>query len=262
MRRPSLRNQTVFTSVEVPLQEIAPWRDELRAESNCQIVHDSLYERRGWCLQYLLKAGGITVGFAGVAIGGPWKGRRTVFDFYVRRADRDRWPALWASLVDASRTDSYELQTNLPLMPELLKQLPGPHQVDRLLYGEGQATSLPAHGARLRQLTSARETRACLKERAGNCDWVLELDAAEAGKGSLLFHYNVPYADIAMDIHEPFRRRGLGSYLVQELKRCARELGAIPAARTSPDNVASQRTLEKAGMIRTGEIVFGQLLPH
>lgn len=100
-----------------------------------------------------------------------------------------------------------------------------------------------------------------MTERAGNCDWVLELNGAEVGKGAMLFHYNPPYADISMEIHEPFRRRGLGSYLVQELKRCARELGAISAARTNHDNFASQRTLAKAGMISVGKIVTGQLPP-
>jgi RimJ/RimL family protein N-acetyltransferase len=249
----------VFTAVEAALPEIAPWREELRAEAACQIVHDSLYERRGWCLQYLLKAGGVPVGFAGVAIGGPWHGRRTVFDFYLRYDTRGAWPALWSGLVEVSRADSYELQTNLPLPPDLVARLPGPHQVDRIVYREGHPTSLSAPGARLRPLTSEQETQLCLKERAGHCGWALELDGTEVGKGTLLFHYNVPYADIAMDIHVPFRRRGLGSYLVQELKRRARELGAIPAARTSPDNLASQRTLEKAGMVRTGQIIFGQL---
>ncbi len=255
----SRRNQAVFTAVEVPRPEIAPWRNELRAESACQIVHDSLYERRDWCLQYLLQLGGTPVGFAGLAVAGPWKGRRTVFDFFLQRAERDSWPELWDTFAQASRADSYELQTNLPLMPELVGRLPGPHQIDRLVYAEGQTTTLPSQGARLRQMTSVQETQLCLQERAGQCEWVLELEGAEVGKGTLLFHYNVPHADIAMDIPGPFRRRGLGAYLAQELKRAARDLGAIPAARTSPDNFASQRTLEKAGMIRTGRIVFGQL---
>ena len=33
-----------------------------------------------------------------------------------------------------------------------------------------------------------------------------------------------------MDIVEPYRHRGFGSYLVQELKRAAYELGCVPAA--------------------------------
>ena len=59
--------------------------------------------------------------------------------------------------------------------------------------------------------------------------------------------------------HARFRRRGCGSYLVQELKRICREGGHVPAARTGQDNIASQRTLGRAGMTPCGRIVTGRL---
>lgn len=252
----------MFSAVAASRKDIAALRDESRAEAACQIVHDSRYDRRGWCEPYLLHVGGTQVGFAGLAMAGPWQGSRTAFDFYVLRTHRAEWPALWDAFAAASRADAYELQTNLPLISDLLTRLGGPHQFDRIVYGEGHATALPAAGARLRRVTSVLETQLCIRERAGQCQWDLELDGAKVGEGSLLFHYNEPFADIAMEIHEPFRRRGLGAYLVQELKLAPRGLGAIPAARTNADNVASQRTLEKAGLIRAGRIATGQLVPH
>ena len=42
--------------------------------------------------------------------------------------------------------------------------------------------------------------------------------------------------DIYMDVVEVHRGRGFGSYLVQELKRAAYELGSIPAARCNPQS--------------------------
>jgi GNAT superfamily N-acetyltransferase len=42
------------------------------------------------------------------------------------------------------------------------------------------------------------------------------------GERELFFHYNPPYGDVYMEVAEPFRRRGLGAYLVQELKRIVR----------------------------------------
>jgi hypothetical protein len=39
-----------------------------------------------------------------------------------------------------------------------------------------------------------------------------EVDGAVAGKGGILFHYNQPYGDMYMEVHEPFRRRGFGGY--------------------------------------------------
>jgi len=62
-----------------------------------------------------------------------------------------------------------------------------------------------------------------------------------------------------MEIAEPFRRRGFGSWLVQELKREACKLGAVPGARCNPANVASRRTLQKAGFVPFAHILDGVL---
>jgi RimJ/RimL family protein N-acetyltransferase len=62
-----------------------------------------------------------------------------------------------------------------------------------------------------------------------------------------------------MEVTEPFRRRGLGSFLVQELKRVCYEGGHVPGARCNPDNVASRRTLQKAGFVPYGHILKGSV---
>jgi GNAT superfamily N-acetyltransferase len=74
-----------------------------------------------------------------------------------------------------------------------------------------------------------------------------------------LFHYNRPYGDIYMDVAESFRRRGVGSFLVQELKRACYEGGNIPAARCNPGNIASRRTLQKSGFVPCGNILNGSV---
>jgi GNAT superfamily N-acetyltransferase len=88
---------------------------------------------------------------------------------------------------------------------------------------------------------------------------VVELDGQVAGSGGILFHYNRPYGDIYMDVAEPFRRRGAGSFLVQELKRVCYEGGHVPAARCNPANIASRRTLQKAGFVPCGHILTGSV---
>ena len=80
-----------------------------------------------------------------------------------------------------------------------------------------------------------------------------------AASGGVLFHYNRPYGDIYLDVEEPFRRRGVGSFLVQELKRACYEGGHVPAARCNTGNVASQRTLQRAGFVPCGHILKGVL---
>jgi len=66
------------------------------------------------------------------------------------------------------------------------------------------------------------------------------------GSGALLFHYNYPYCDVAMEINEEYRRRGLGAYLVQELKRIAYEMGGIPSSALRSEQRRFEKTLQKS----------------
>lgn len=54
----------------------------------------------------------------------------------------------------------------------------------------------------------------------------------------------------------------MGAYFVQELKRIAYDMGGIPAARCNPDNVASRKTLQKAGLVPFAHILVGKCYPH
>lgn len=64
-----------------------------------------------------------------------------------------------------------------------------------------------------------------------------------------------------MEVAEPFRRRGFGSYFVQELKHACYELGAVPGARCNPTNVASRKTLQRAGFVPFAHILNGIIAP-
>ena len=64
-----------------------------------------------------------------------------------------------------------------------------------------------------------------------------------------------------MEVAEPARRQGFGSYLVQEVKRVCYEAGKRPAARCDPANVGSRRTLEKAGLLVCGRLLVGEVGP-
>ncbi len=250
---------STFSTNEANLAAIGSLRDQFRAESNCQIVHDSLHERPGWTVPYLLGVDGVPAGFAAIAVGGPWKSRRTLFDFYLQPPYRSHFRPLLDTFLTVSAADSLEIQTNLPLASELLAACGRDLAPDAIVFADAGATSLPANGAVLRRQTSERQTAAAIRHRAGTCEWTLEFDGMPIGKGGLLFHYNVPYADLAMEIDGPFRRRGFGGYLVQEIKRQAHLLGALPAARSSPTNFPSHRTLQKAGFKLVAKILTGEI---
>jgi GNAT superfamily N-acetyltransferase len=90
-------------------------------------------------------------------------------------------------------------------------------------------------------------------------DWMVEMDGKIVATGGLMFHYNPPYSDIFMEVAAPARRRGVGAFLVQELKRVSYEMGKTPAARCNADSAASRRTLERAGMAACAWIIGGRI---
>jgi GNAT superfamily N-acetyltransferase len=241
-------------------EDVLPMRTRYREEMNCQIVHDSIHRREGWTLSYVLDLDGVVAGFGSVAIGGPWKDKPTVFEFYVLPERHSRAFDLFEALLAASDARFFEVQTN-DVLPTIMALTYGRDiATEKIVFHDKLTTAHLPNGAILRCSTSEEEIRICLERRQGGGEWFLELDGAIAAKGGILFHYNRPYGDLYMEVAEPFRRRGLGSYLVQELKRLCYELGAVPCARCNPTNRASRRTLQRAGFVPFAHIIHGPIV--
>lgn len=237
--------------------DVFPWRDMYRLEMNCQIIHDSIHSRPGWTQEYLLFIGGVPVGYGSIAIDGPWKGKPTVYEFYL--LPHHRWCAfeLFRTLLTASGAVMINVQTNDSLITVMLHTFAHDVTTESILFHDKLTTALSPPGATFRRATGAEVpdvSRDQLK-------WygVVEVDGKAAATGGILFHYNRPYGDIYMDVIESFRRRGLGSFLVQELKRVCYEGGNIPAARCNPHNIASRLALQKAGFVPCGNILNGSV---
>ena len=229
-----------------------------REELNCQIVHDSLHRRSGWTLSYLLERGGIVLGFGSIAVAGPWKDKPTLFEFYVLPEHRLRAFEIFAVLLAECGAQFFEAQTNDALLLAMVLTWGSQIESEKIVFHDRFTTALTMPGASLRCLIPGEEVQQALARRQGGGEWVLELEGKDVGKGGILFHYNVPYGDIYMEVDESVRRRGLGSYLVQELKREAWKLGAIPTARCNPSNVGSRQTLQKAGFVPFAHILIGR----
>ena len=239
--------------------DVLPFRERHREEMNCQIVHDSIHRRAGWTLTYLLESAGVAIGFGSVAIGGPWKDKPTLFEFYVLPEHRTRAFDIFEALLATTDARFMEIQSNDPLLAIMLHTYGSNIASESIVFHDKITTALPANGATLRRVTSDEETRTRIEQRQGGPEWMLEFDGKVAGQGGILFHYNRPYGDIHMEVAEPFRRRGLGSWFVQELKRAAYDLGAVPCARCNPTNIASRRALQKAGFVPFAHMLTGAI---
>lgn len=231
----------------VTVKEILPWRDLYRQQMNCQIVHDSLHSREGWTQPYLLNIGGSIAGYGSVLIGGPWTGTRTAFEFFVSPEQQSRVFDLFSCLPESSGATAIQAQTNDALLTVMLHAWAHDIKSEKIVFADKLTTHHALEGVTLR------------RQETPDSDWALELDGAVVATGGIMFHYNRPYGDIYMEVVEQFRRSGLGSYLVQELKRVCYEIGSIPGARCNTGNIASRKTLQKAGLVPCAHILTGTL---
>ena len=240
-------------------EDILRFRECRREEMNCQIVHDSIHRRLGWTLTYLLELNGVAVGFGSVAIAGPWKDKPTVFEFHIAPPHRLRSFDFFEAFLAEAKPQFMEAQSNDTLLTVMLHTYAQDVVTESIVFHDKIKTEHAVNGVELQCLTPMQEIRTQIEQRQGGPEWQVELNGEVVGKGGILFHYNRPYGDIYMEIAEPFRKRGLGSWLVQELKREAYSLGAVPCARCNPTNMASRRTLQKAGFVPFAHILNGVL---
>ena len=241
------------------LEGILPWRDIYRLEMSCQIIHDSIHSRSGWTQEYALFAGSVAVGYGSIAIAGPWKEKPTVYEWYVVPQYRSRMFDLFSVLLTASGAATIETQSNDTLLTVMLHTFTQTVISESILFHDKLTTAHSPSGAIVRRTTADDAARLLAHELDSDADWVVEAEHKVVAAGGVLFHYNRPYGDIYMKVAEPFRRRGFGSYLVQELKRICYEQGNVPAARCNTTNIASRKTLQKAGFVPCGHILSGQV---
>ena len=234
-----------------------PLRDLYREEMNCQIIHDSIHSRPGWSLEYFLNMDGARAGYGSAAVGGPWKDKPTIYEFYVLEQYRLRVFDLFLALLAASGASAIETQSNDALLTVMLHTFTKNVLCESVLYHDKVTTAHSFPGAKFRRAIA--EDGLDILHTQLDSHGVVEFEGKVAATGGILFHYNRPYGDIYMEVKEPFRRRGLGSYLVQELKRECYEAGSVPAARCNPANVASRKTLQKAGFVPCGNILSGSI---
>ena len=239
------------------LDDILEWREMYRSEMHCQIIHDSIHQRPGWTQEYLLKAGAEHVGYGSVAVAGPWTGRPTVYEFYVAPHRRSQLFDLFRTMLTASGAVSIEVQSNDPLAITSLHMFARDVVSLSILFHDEHVTNHSPHGAAFRTPTATEA--ADIPQDQLRWHGVVEVEGQIAATGGILFHYNPPYGDIFMEVAEPFRGRGIGSFLVQELKRTCYEGGYVPAARCNPANIASRRTLQRAGFAPCGHMLMGSV---
>jgi GNAT superfamily N-acetyltransferase len=241
----------------VALEEILPLRDLYRQEMNCQIVHDSL-PGRGFGNLYLFRVEGRVAGY-GFVMGYRGQPKDIIGEFYVLPALRAAALPLFRRLIETSQARTVEAQTNDVLLTLMLFDCASQITSETIVFHDAMTTSLSIPGATFREVTEADKEHVFAHKVEPVGEWLIEDAGAVVATGGIAFHYNLPYGDIYMEVDEPCRRRGYGSYVIQELKRVCYEMGRIPAARCNTTNAGSRAALQKAGLLPCARILSGVL---
>jgi GNAT superfamily N-acetyltransferase len=241
----------------VEYAEVQALRGLYRDELNCQIVHDSFLSR-GLADPYLINVDGKTAGYG--AISNKYdKGR--LIEFYVLPHSRHAALSLFRELLVAGAATQIEAQTNSPLMLLMLFDCATDIRAEKILFHDAFLSHLVCPSVVFRYDTPDDSASIFPHKGEPVGEWVLEQKGCIVATGGFLTHYNPPYGDIYMEVAEPARKQGFGSYLVQQLKQVCYEAGKKPAARCDPTNIASRRTLEKAGLLACAHLLVGNAPP-
>ena len=239
--------------------EIETMRDLYRMEAKCQIKRDSML-RRGLADAYQIIFDGRNAGYGGVL--NKYDAGR-LMEFYLLPERRQLAQPVFSELIRVSGATHVEAQTNIPLSLQMFFDVVRENEiiVENILFEDGVSTQLACPGVDFRKSVPEDKARIFEHKDEPVGDWVLEFEGEIAATGGFLCHYNPPYGDIYMEVAEKYRRKGLGSYLVQEIKKVCYEAGKRPAARCDRVNFASRKTLVKAGMLPCARILTGEIEP-
>jgi GNAT superfamily N-acetyltransferase len=247
------------TATKTELNEIAPLRILFLQEFNRQFIHNAFHER-GWAGVYLLAIDGVTAGYGSIQGRGPlWrdtKGWDTIFEFYVIPPFRKYSSQLFRELIDASGAKYIECQSNDLQLFAMLWEFSISVNSETVLFEDHVVTNHVIPGAVVRHGGQENWT---YKTSEAVGEYVLELGGEVVASAGYLLHYNKPFADLWMEVREDHRRRGLGSFALQEVKKECYLAGRVPAARCNMKNPGSRASLIRAGMRVCGFWLIGQL---
>ena len=180
-----------------------------------------------------------------------------MYEYFLLPRHRRRLFDAFVALLTASGATTIETQSNDVLLTVMLHSFVPTVASESILFHDELTTAHTLPDAVFRRATPEDAGQIAEQRLDSGAGWLVAVGGVVAAAGDILFHYNWPYGDIYMAVGESFRRRGIGTYLVQELKRVCYEGGSVPAARCNPKNIASRQTLQRAGFVPCGHMVKG-----
>lgn len=243
---------------KTPLNDILHLREMYLKETSFQVRYDSCHFRN-WSDSYLIKDDGVDIGYGSIKGLNDLSLRDTIFEFYLIKKYRNKADILFSKLISECEARFIECQTNDLILPHLTYEFAENISSDTILFDDQSTTThhFENTGLRKRQAEDEIFEGTGSPEDAG--EYVLEKDGKLVASGGFLLHYNFPFADLYMEVKKEHRHRGLGAFVLQEIKKVCYASGRTPAARCSIKNKASKAALIKAGMGICGYMLKGEI---
>jgi GNAT superfamily N-acetyltransferase len=242
----------VFKTV---LNEILPFRALHLQETNFQLRYNACHER-GWTDSWLITMDDKAIGYGSVK-GQEIADRDSVFEFYIAPAFRKHVRPAFSELLAESGVIFIECQSNDLMLASMLFEFAENINADVVLFEDHTATALTIPGAVFRRRRDDDNIFDHNGEPKG--DYVIKINKEIVATGGFMLHYNKPFADLYMEVNATQRRKGFGSFLLQEVKKECYLSGRVPAARCNIENKASMNTLLKAGLKVAGYMLTGRV---
>jgi hypothetical protein len=233
-------------------EEIKSFRVLFLQENNFQFIYDKCY-RNGWADSYMFIIDGIKIGYGSVWGKDKREDRDTIFEFYIIQPCRKFASFIFPRFQFASEARYIECQSNDLLLSTMLYEYAHNINAEAILFKDHAQTTLNIPDT---LFTKQQTTNDNPNDIGG---FVLEQHGEVVASGGFMLNYNMPYADIYMDVKENHRQKGFGALIVQELKKEIYKMGRVPAARCNTKNNISKATLLKAGFDVCGSVLIGEL---
>ena len=236
------------------LKEILHFRHQYLQENNFQIRYDACHER-GWSDSYLLSDDRMPVGYGSVKGKGNLADRDAVFEFYLLPHHRRESNQFYHSLLTTSQARFMECQTNDFLHAAMVFEFGKGIRSDTILFSDHSTTRLQVPNAEVRL---RRDSDIIFEKYKDPGAYVLLVHEEVVASAGFLLHYNMPFADLYMEVRPDFRGHGYGAYILQEVKKHCYAAGRVPAARCSIKNPASRASLLNAGLRICGYMLWAK----
>jgi hypothetical protein len=246
----------ILKAIKTDLVQILPLRNLFLQENSFQIRYNASHER-GWTDSYIVTYNDEKIGYGTVKGNENISERDTIFEFYIIPSFRNLASQAFSALLHSSRVIFIECQSNDLQLTSLLYEYGQNINSNVILFEDNIKTCISIDNIIFRKRKDSDIVFEHISEPVG--DYLVELNKEVAATGGFLTHYNFPFADLYMEVKEEYRQKGLGGFLIQELKRECYLADRVPAARCNIKNTASRATLIKAGLKVAGFMLLAKV---